>query len=108
MDCPLCCNTKSLTVSGIVRVFLLPKLPYPVLALIFAAAAFFLTPYLYILSVILLLLPLAQADMRLYLFLPLLFGHLAGKEVNCPSCNPGGTLFRSRSVQGTGKDRFME
>ena len=108
MDCPRCRNTKCLTLSGIVQVFLRPKLPYLIAALLAALAALFLTPYLYILSVLILLLPLAQADLRLYLFLPLLLAHLAGKKVNCPVCNPGGTLFRSELVQGTGKDKFMD
>ena len=108
MDCPRCRNTKCLTFSGIVQVFLRPKLPCLIAALLFALAAPFVTPYLCIVSVILLLLPLAQADLRLYLFLPLLLAHLAGKKVNCPVCNPGGTLFRSELAQGTGKDKFMD
>lgn len=108
MDCPHCRDTKCLTFKGIFQVYLRPKVFYLLLTLLSALAAFFLTPYLYILSGIFLLLPLAQADMRLYLFLPVLSAYLLGKKVNCPKCNPSGTLFRSEFAAPEGKDRFME
>lgn len=108
MKCPNCNDTEILTAKGICQVFLLPKLLYFVLALLSLIAAFFLTPYLSIAAMIFLLLPLAQADLRLYLFLPVFLAHLAGKKVNCPKCNPGSCLFRSGYAASTGKDKFMD
>lgn len=108
MNCPHCHDTKCLTYKGIFQIYLRPKMFYLLLAGISAAGAFFLTPYLYILSCIFFLLPLAQADMRLYLFLPVLSARLLGKKVNCPKCNPSGAIFRSPFAEAKGRDRFME
>lgn len=108
MGCPHCHDTEILTLKGIVQIFLRPKGIYILLAFLFAVAAVFSTPFLWAVSIILLLLPLAQADLRIYLFLPVFLAHLAGKKVNCPKCNPGGTLFRSPFAEMKGKDPFDE
>ncbi|MBR2365524.1 MAG: hypothetical protein IKA79_10010 [Lentisphaeria bacterium] len=108
MDCPYCHNTKCLTGKGIVRIFLHPGRYYLLPALLCILAAIFFSPYFYIASVIIFLLPLAQADMRMYLFLPVLLAHIAGKKVNCPKCNPSGTLFRSEFEETQSRDRFMD
>lgn len=108
MNCPDCNDTAILTAKGICKVFLYPKLLYFILAVLFSLTAFFLTPYLYIAAVIFLLLPLAQADLRLYLFLPVFTAYLAGKKVNCPKCNPGSSLFCSGYADLAGKDKFMD
>ena len=109
IKCMMCRDTQCLDLTGIVKVFLRPRLMFPVFAAITAAAAYFLTPFLYFPAAVIFLLPLALADLRLYLFLPVFFSALLfRKKVNCPCCNPSGTLFRKNNADQNAVDRFME
>lgn len=107
--CTFCQDTRCLDLPGIVTVFLRPRLVFLLLALFTAVGAYFFTPYLYLPAAVLFLLPLALADLRLYLFLPVVLAFLLfRKKVNCPKCNPGGTLFRKETADQDAVDRFME
>lgn len=107
--CTFCQGTSCLDLPGIVKVFLRPRVVFLVLALLTAVAAYFFTPFLYLLAAVIFLLPLAMADMRLYLFLPVFLSALLfRKKVNCPKCNPSGTLFRKNAADKEAVDRFME
>ena len=109
IKCTFCQDTRCLDLPGIVKIFLRPRLVFLVLAIITASAAYFSTPYLYLLAAVIFLLPLARADLRLYLFLPVTLAFLLfRKKVNCPKCNPGGTLFRKDTADQDTVDRFQE
>ena len=51
--------------------------------------------YFYLMFVFGLIFPLVQADLRMYLYPVAVIAKLAGKKLNCPKCNPIGTMFRN-------------
>ncbi|MDD5697751.1 MAG: hypothetical protein PHH77_03965 [Victivallaceae bacterium] len=92
--CRLCPNTGSLTYRGLFGVYLwTAKTPVAVM-LIGLIGAVACSPYFYLLFIIGLVLPLAQADFRLYLYPVAVIAKLAGKKLNCPECSSGGTMYQ--------------
>ena len=94
-ECSLCHGTECLTQWGIFVVYLMAaKIPlFIMLVSLIGALAY--SPYFYLLFVLGLVLPLAQADLRMYLYPIAVIAKLAGRKLNCPKCNSKGTMFRS-------------
>ncbi len=94
-ECPLCHDTKCLTQWGIFVVYLLAaKVPLLIMSASLIAAISY-SPYFYLLFAFGLVLPLAHADLRLYLYPIAVILKLAGKKLNCPVCNSNGTMLRN-------------
>lgn len=109
IKCPYCRDTKCLDQQGIVRIFLFPRLPFLILAVLAAAGGYFFSSFLYLAAIVLFLLPLALADLRLYLFPAVsVMALVFRKKVNCPKCNPAGGLFRNGEAEKNTVDKFEE
>ena len=94
-ECNLCHGTECLTYWGIFMVYLMAvKIPLLIM-LVSLVGAIAYSPYFYILFVFGLILPLAHADLRMYLYLIAVISKFAGRKLNCPKCNSKGTMFRS-------------
>ena len=94
-ECKLCGGTECLTYRGIFIVYLMAaKIPL-IIMIISLIAALAYSPYFLILFFIVFILPLAQADFRMYLYPVAMILKLAGRKLNCPKCNSKGAMFRS-------------
>lgn len=94
-ECNLCHGTESLTQWGIfVIYFMAAKIPLLIIIVSLIGIITY-SSYFYLLFVIGLILPLAQADLRMYLYPVAVISKLAGKKLNCPKCNGKGTMFRN-------------
>jgi hypothetical protein len=68
----------------------------PLLIMLFSLiGAITYSPYFYLLFAFGFILPLAQADLRMYLYPVAAIAKLTGRKLNCPKCNSKGTMFRS-------------
>ncbi|QSH41249.1 hypothetical protein P0136_09015 [Lentisphaerota bacterium ZTH] len=92
--CPLCAGTLCLSQYGIFKIFLMPaKFPLLlILAGIIGMTVF--SKYMLLLSFSGIMIPLASADFRLFMYPVAAVADLLGKAVNCPRCNPFGSVFR--------------
>ncbi|MCP3968448.1 MAG: hypothetical protein GY750_19020 [Lentisphaerae bacterium] len=92
--CSFCSGTLCLSQYGIFQIFLMAaKLPL-LLIVIGITAALIYSKYFYIIAVFGFIIPLARADFRLYLYPVTAICCLLDKKVNCPRCNPHGSVFR--------------
>lgn len=93
-NCPVCKGTGSLTYWGIFVVYLMAA-KLSLLIIIFSlVGAIIYTNYFYLLTFVGLMLPFSRADFRLYLYPVAVIAKLFGRELNCPRCNPHGTMFK--------------
>lgn len=93
-ECDLCHGSECLTQWGIFVIYLMAA-KIPILIIIVSLIGVFAySPYFYLLFVLGVVLPLAQADFRMYLYLIAVISKLAGKKLNCPNCNSQGGMFR--------------
>ncbi|MEI6422315.1 MAG: hypothetical protein WCP55_08855 [Lentisphaerota bacterium] len=93
---PVCyfCNGKTcLSQFGIMRVYLFPNKISLSLILLGAVLGMLISKYWLILAASACIIPLANADFRLYLYPFAALGNLFGKKVNCPKCAMSGTIF---------------
>jgi len=94
-ECNLCHGTESLTYWGIFVIYLMAaKIPVLIIVISFIGAITY-SSYFYLLFTFGLVLPLAQADLRMYLYPVAVISKLLGKKLNCPKCNSKGTMFRN-------------
>lgn len=94
-ECNLCNATECLTQWGIFVVYLMvAKIPVLIIIVSLIAVITY-SSYFYILFFLGLVLPLAQADLRMYLYPVAAIAKLAGRKLNCPKCNSKGTMFRN-------------
>jgi len=94
-ECKLCGGSECLTQWGIFVIYLMAA-KIPVLIIIVSLiGAFAYSPYFYALFVLGLIIPLAQADFRMYLYPVAAVAQLSGKKLNCPKCNSKGTMFKN-------------
>jgi hypothetical protein len=94
-ECNLCHGTECLTQWGIFVIYLMAaKIPLLIIIVSLIGAIAY-SSYFYLLFVLGLILPLAQADLRMYLYPIAAISKLAGKKLNCPKCNSKGTMYRN-------------
>lgn len=86
MNCIYCGGRKHLTPKGVVLLYLKPHWLTALLLLISLGCAVFYSGYFYFLSLLILAVPLANADFRLYLFPFVFIGTLCGLRPKCPRC----------------------
>ena len=94
-ECVLCHNTQCLTQWGIFIIYFTAAKTALLIMLVSLLGALIYSHYFYILFGFGFILPLAQADFRLYLYPVAAIAKAAGKKLNCPKCNPKGTMFRN-------------
>lgn len=93
--CSLCHGTECLTQWGVFVVYLMAaKIPVLII-LVSLIGAITYSSYFYLLFSLGLVLPLAQADLRMYLYPIAVIAKLLGKKLNCPKCNSKGAMFRN-------------
>jgi hypothetical protein len=93
-ECRLCHGTGSLTCRGIFVVYLMAA-KFPLLIILVSLVGVIAySPYFYLMLGLGLVLPLARADFRMYLYPVALIAKLMGKKLNCPKCNSQGGMFR--------------
>ena len=93
-ECSLCHGTGCLTQWGIFVVYLMAAKVPLLIIIVSLIGAIAYSSYFYLLFVLGLILPLAQADLRMYLYPIAVISKLAGKKMNCPKCNSQGGMFR--------------
>ena len=94
-ECKLCHDTECLTQRGIFVVYLMAaKIPLLIIIVSLIGAIAY-SSYFYLLFTLGFILPLAQADLRMYLYPIAATAKLLGKKLNCPKCNSKGAMFRS-------------
>ncbi len=93
-NCKFCNGTTRLSQLGIMKVYLLPNKISLSLILLGAVLGLLISKYWFILSAAACVIPLVNADFRLYLYPFVALGKLSGKEVNCPKCAVSGTIFK--------------
>lgn len=76
------------------HVYLFPSKISLSLIVLGAVLGLILSKYWLILTAAGCIIPLANADFRLYLYPFVALGKLSGKEVNCPKCATSGTIFK--------------
>jgi hypothetical protein len=94
-ECNLCHGTECLTQWGIFVIYLMAAKVPLLIIIVSLIGAIAYSSYFYLLFVLGLILPLAQADLRMYLYPIAVISKLAGKKLNCPKCNSKGTIFRN-------------
>lgn len=94
-QCPVCKGTGELTYWGIFVVYLMAAKLSLFIIIFSLLGVIFYTNYFYLLTFVGVMLPFARADFRLYLYPVALIAKLFGKKLNCPRCNPQGTMFKS-------------
>jgi hypothetical protein len=93
-SCQLCGDTKCLTQRGIAAVYLLSWKSSLVLIVGGIAVAMLYSAYGLLISLLGYVLPLANADLRLFLYPFVALASLCGKKANCPKCEPACSIFR--------------
>ena len=93
-ECSLCHGTGCLTQWGIFVIYLVAAKVPLLIIIVSLIGAIAYSSYFYLLFVLGLILPLAQADLRMYLYPIAVISKLAGKKMNCPKCNSQGGMFR--------------
>ena len=93
-ECSLCHGTGCLTQWGIFVIYLMAAKVPLLIIIVSLIGAIAYSSYFYLLFAFGLILPLAQADFRMYLYPIALISKLAGKKMNCPKCNSQGGMFR--------------
>ncbi len=94
-ECNLCHGTKCLTQWGIFVIYLMAAKIYLSIMLVSLIGVITYSSYFYLLFTLGLILPLAQADLRMYLYPIAVIAKLLGKKLNCPKCNSKGAMFRN-------------
>lgn len=94
-ECNLCHGTKCLTQWGIFIIYLMAAKIYLLIMLVSLVGVITYSAYFYLLFTLGLILPLAQADLRMYLYPIAVIAKLLGKKLNCPKCNSKGAMFRN-------------
>lgn len=94
--CALCGGTKRLSQVGIFKVYLLPMpgLMGAFLIAVGLVGAVVYSRYFLVFCGLGAVIPLANADLRLYLYPIVAIAGLAGAKINCPKC--GGSFIFSR------------
>jgi hypothetical protein len=93
-NCNLCNDTGCLTQKGILKVYLLAA-KFPIILMVAGIiGGLFFSRYMLILAGFGLIYPLAMADLRIYLYPIASIACSLGKELNCPKCEPGCSMFR--------------
>ena len=82
-ECKFCKGKKELDYAGICRVYLFPHRLVCVLMLAALAGGIFYSPYLYFLAGLLYVIPLMNADLRLFLFPFVLLKKVLGRKISC-------------------------
>ena len=93
-ECSLCHDTECLTQWGIFVIYLMAAKVPLLIIIVSLIGAIAYSSYFYLLFAFGLILPLAQADLRMYLYPIAVISKLAGKKLNCPKCNSQGGMFR--------------
>jgi len=94
LNCKFCNGKTFLTQRGIMHAYLFPSKISLSLILLGAVLGLLISKYWLILSASACVIPLVNADFRLYLYPFVALGKLSGKEVNCPKCAVSGTIFK--------------
>ncbi len=94
LNCKFCNGKTRLTQHGIMQVYLFPRKISLSLIVLGTVLSLLISKYWLILAAAGFVIPLANADFRLYLYPFVALGKLLGKEVNCPKCATSGTIFR--------------
>lgn len=93
--CERCGGSQCLSQKGIAAVYLKPHLwAVGIMVLGLVLALWRGSKGWLLLSLLGYLLPLAMADLRLLLYPWVAVNALCGRRVNCPSCNPGASIFK--------------
>jgi hypothetical protein len=93
-ECNLCHGTECLTQWGIFMVYLMAA-KIPVLMIIISLIGVIAySSYFLILFFLGMVIPLVQADFRMYLYPVAAISKLTGRKLNCPKCNSQGGMFR--------------
>jgi hypothetical protein len=92
-DCPYCHGSTALTQWGIFRIYLWPCKLAVLVSLAGVLAGFLYSWYFWLLGGLFFLLPLSNADLRLYLYPVVSLACLCGKRANCPKCLPDSSVF---------------
>lgn len=93
-ECKLCHDTGCLPQWGIFVVYLTAaKIPLFIM-LVSLAGVIACSSYFYIAAVFGFIIPLVQADFRMYLYPVAVIAKIAGKKLNCPKCNPQAGMFK--------------
>lgn len=93
-ECSLCHGTECLTQWGIFVIYLMAAKVPLLIIIVSLVGAIAYSPYFYLMFAFGLVLPLAHADLRMYLYLVAVISQLAGRKLNCPKCNSQGGMFR--------------
>ena len=93
-ECNLCHGTECLTQWGIFVIYLMAAKVPLLIIIVSLIGAIVYSSYFYLMFAFGLILPLAQADLRMYLYPIAVISKLAGKKMNCPKCNSQGGMFR--------------
>jgi len=94
-ECNLCHGSKCLSQWGIFVIYLMAaKIPLLIIIASLIGVIIY-SSYFYGLFILGLVIPLAQADLRMYLYPVAMISKLAGKKLNCPRCNSKGTMYRN-------------
>lgn len=92
--CRFCTGRTTLTQGGIFRVYLRPHIvPAIIVVAGIALSIIFANKLWLLLSALGLFIPLARADMRLYLYPVVAIAKLFGASIGCPDCHPTGKIF---------------
>ncbi len=92
--CGFCNGNSFLAQRGIMSVYLFPcKISLSLIVLGIVLGLFFVKYWL-TLSVIGFFIPLANADLRLYIYPFVAVAKLFGKKINCPKCTGSGRIFK--------------
>ena len=93
-NCKFCNGKTCLSQFGIMQVYLLPAKFSLSMIVLGAISGLLFSKYWLTLAAAGCIIPLANADFRLYLYPFVALGKLIGKEVNCPECSTSGTIFK--------------
>lgn len=94
ITCKFCKGKTCLSQLEIMHVYLFPSKISLSLIILGALLGLLFSRYCLILAAAGCIIPLANADFRMYLYPFVALGKLFGKEVNCPKCATSGTIFK--------------
>jgi hypothetical protein len=94
-QCSVCKGTGELTYWGIFIVYLMAAKLSLFIIIFSLLGVIIYTNYFYLLTFVGVMLPFARADFRLYLYPVAVLAKLFGRKLNCPRCNPQGTMFKN-------------
>ena len=94
LNCKTCQDKTVLTQWGIIQVYLLPAKISLLLIIVGIILSPIFSVYWLFLSLVGVIIPLANADLRMLLYPYVAISKLFGREVNCPKCQPGASIFK--------------